>query len=58
MDAFDIHEDEFTSFVAAEQHYLDSLSSEPAGDINVIDYLTALENITDLQYVWVSTGTK
>jgi hypothetical protein len=57
MDAFDIHEDEFASFVAAEQNYLDSLSAEPAGDSNVIDYLTALENITNLQYVQLSTDT-
>jgi hypothetical protein len=49
MDAFGIQENEFALFVAAEQEYLESLSSEPVGDTNKIDYITTLEHITDLQ---------
>jgi hypothetical protein len=49
MDAFGIQEAEFASFVAAEQEYLEFLTSEPTGDTNTIDYITSLECITDLQ---------
>ncbi|KAG8703420.1 hypothetical protein FRC09_004173 [Ceratobasidium sp. 395] len=49
MDAFNIQEKDFLSFVDAERKYLDSLSSESLDKSDAIELVEALENMTDLQ---------